>query len=192
MSHIIGIGSIRPFGVDMVYVQVSELVNETIFNLERCLRGVVQKNPWAEWRHFMEPLTRDGFELIQPPQEHPIFIHSRPWDEHLVGYGQSFFVAFPETAPYELAGRLVLATPYASIYASVSADYTDKDQVVLVNAEYDPVYPDDLAWRTEEHEEKSEIGPVLLPRDQFVSDAEYLAAKSSLIKSGYSLIEPNC
>ncbi len=111
MSHIIGIGSIRPFGTDMVYVQVSELVNETIFNLERCLRGVVQKNPWAEWRHFMEPLTRDGFELIQPPQEHPIFIHSRPWDEHLVGYGQSFFVAFPENAPYELAGRLVLASP---------------------------------------------------------------------------------
>ena len=103
MSHIIGLGSIRPTGVDMVYVQVSELVNETIFNLDRSLRSVVRKNPRAEWSHFLETLERDGFSMILQPRDNPVFIHSRPWDEHLVGYGQSFFVSFPPDAPYVLA-----------------------------------------------------------------------------------------
>lgn len=78
MSHIIGLGSIRPTGVDMVYVQVSELVNETIFNLDRSLRSVVRKNPRAEWSHFLETLERDGFSMILQPRDNPVFIHSRP------------------------------------------------------------------------------------------------------------------
>lgn len=140
----------------------------------------------------MEPLKRDGFAAIQPPSDHPVFIHSRPWDEHLVGYGQSFFVAFPENAPYELAGRMLLASPYPAVYASVSADYTDKNHVVLINSDYDPVYADDMAWNTEEHEAQCAIGPVHLPRDQFVDESDYLAAKKALITSGYSLIEAEC
>lgn len=189
MSHIIGLASIRPYGVDMVYVQVNDLVNETIFNLERCLRSVVRSHPWAEWSHFTEPLQRDGFASIQPPSDYPVFIHSRPWDEHLVGYGQSFFVAFPESAPYELAGRMLLATPYASLYASISADYLDKNRVVLINADYDPVYPDDLAWLTEDRDKKGFIGPVMLPKDQFVDEVEFEAARASLINSGYTLLD---
>ena len=108
MSYIIGLGSTRPTGVDMVYLQVSELVNETIFNLDRTLRKVVSQNPRAEWSHFIDALSREGFTSIMQPRDNPVFIHSRPWDEHLISGAQSFFVTFPESAPYELAGRLLL------------------------------------------------------------------------------------
>ena len=188
MSHIIGLGSIRPTGVDMVYVQVSELVNETIFNLDRSLRSVVRKNPRAEWSHFLETLERDGFSMILQPRDNPVFIHSRPWDEHLVGYGQSFFVSFPPDAPYELAGCLLLASPYPSLYAQISSDYLDKNKVVLLNADHDPVYPDDLAWSTEDRQEKCSIGPLILMREQFCEDSDYLAAKGSLLNSGYEVL----
>ena len=99
MSYIIGLGSTRPTGVDMVYLQVSELVNETIFNLDRTLRKVVSQNPRAEWSHFIDALSREGFTSIMQPRDNPVFIHSRPWDEHLISGAQSFFVTFPESAP---------------------------------------------------------------------------------------------
>lgn len=188
MSHIIGLSSIRPTGVDMVYVQVSELVNETIFNLDRSLRKVVKANPRAEWSHFLDVLDRDGFTSILQPRDNPVFIHARPWDEHLVGYGQSFFVSFPQTAPYELAGSMLLATPYPSLYASISADYIDKNKVVLVNSDYDPVYCDDEAWETEARERKVGIGPMLLMREQFADEADYEAACKSLRVSGYQIV----
>lgn len=187
MSHIIGLSSIRPSGVDMVYVQVSELVNETLFNLDRSLRKVVKANPRAEWSHFLDTLDRDGFTSILHPRDNPVFIHSRPWDEHLVGYGQSFFVTFPPTAPYELAGSMLLASPYPSLYASVSADYLDKNKVVLVNADYDPVYCDDQAWETEACERKVAIGPLILVREQFADEADFELARKSLLFSGYHL-----
>lgn len=189
MSHIIGLGSIRPTGVDMVYVQVSELVNETIFNLDRSLRSVVKANPRAEWSHFLSALERDGFTMILQPRDNPVFIHSRPWDEHLVGYGQSFFVTFPINAPYELAGHMLLASPYPSLYASISADYLAQNKVVLINADHDPVYHDDLAWTDSEHEEKRPIGPMILMREQFSEDSDYMAAKESLITSGYDVLD---
>lgn len=188
MSHIIGLGSIRPSGVSMVYVQVSELVNQTIFNLDRSLRSVVKANPRAEWSHFLDALERDGFSMILQPRDNPVFIHSRPWDEHLVGYGQSFFVTFPQGSPYELEGRMLLASPYPSLYASISADYLDKNRVVLLNADYDPVYADDLAWTTPEHEIRRPIGQVIVIREQFSDEADYLAAKSSLVASGYDVL----
>ena len=188
MSHIIGLGSIRPSGVDMVYVQVAELVNETLFALDRAMRSVVKKNPRAEWSQFLSVLERNGFATILSPKDNPVFIHSRPWDEHLVGYGQSFFVSFPEGAPYELAGRMLLASPYPSFYASVSADYIKRGGVILLNAEHEPVYPDDIAWVSEERDAKVSIGPLILMPDQFSEKSEYLAAKKALIDSGYELL----
>lgn len=173
----------------MIYLQVSELVNETLFNLDRLVRGVVKSNPRAEWEEFVETLERDGFSVVEQSLDNPVFIHSRPWDEHLVGYGQSFFVAFPHSAPYELSGKLLLASPYPSFYASVSADYLDKDKVVLVNSEHDLVYPDDLAWVTEDRDLKSAIGPVVLMKEQFFDNTEYEAAKDSLLVSGYQVFD---
>ena len=188
MSFLIGLGSIRPSAVDMVYLQVSELLNETLFNLDRSIRSVVMQNPRAEWTDFLVPLEREGFTRILEPMDSPVFIHSRAWDEHLVDYGPSFFVAFPASAPYELSGRMLLASSYPCMYASVSADYLDKDKVILLDAGHDPVYPDDLAWDTELQNEKRPIGPLVLMREQFSEESEYNAAKSSLILSGYEVL----
>lgn len=187
MSHIIGLGSMRPTGVGMVFLQVSELENETVFSLDRSLRAATQENPRAEWSEILTSLERDGFTSILQPRDNPVFIHSRPWDEHLAGHGQSFFVTFPEDAPYELTGKLVLATPYPLFYTAVSADYLGENQVVLINGDHDPVYADDLAWCDEDHLHKRPIGALILLREQFFSADEYALAKRTLLASGYQL-----
>lgn len=191
MSVIIGLSGIRPSGPDMVYLQVKELENETIFSLDRLLRGVVKKNPRAEWASFIDALEREGFSSTAPTPESTVFIHSRPWDEHLVCYGQSFLVAFPADAPYELARHVLLASPYPSLYASISTDYMGQNKVVLLNAEHEPVYHDDLAWTSEDQRDKRVIGPVILMKAQFIDDIDYLEAKNSLLYSGYSVLDQN-
>lgn len=188
MSHIIGLASIRPSSVDMVFVQVSELENETVFSLDRSLRCAVQTNPKAEWSEILSRLERDGFTSILNPRDNPVFIHSRAWDEHLTGNLQSFFVNFPSSAPYELAGHMMLATPYPLLYASVSADYLGVDKVVVINKDHDPVYADDHAWTCEEHLVKAPIGPMYLLAEQFFSEDEFINAKRLLIASGYEVL----
>lgn len=188
MKHIIGLGSMRPTGVDMVYVQVNKLETETILSLDRSLRMVVQNNPLAEWPQLLAGLESDGFAAILHPRDNPVFIHSRSWDEHLGGHGQSFFVSFPETAPYELAGQLLLATPYPLLYTSVSADYLGPNRVIVINQDHDPVYADDLAWSDENQIEKLPIGPVILLREQFSSEDEFSLAKRTLIASCYHIM----
>ena len=187
MSYIIGLSSLRPTGVDMVYVQVSELEIETLCSLDRALRRVILKNPRAEWTQLLAGLESDGFSAILHPRDNPVFMHSRPWDEHLVGYGESFFVSFPSDAPYELAGQMLLATPYPMLYASISADYSSANQLVLINKDHDPVYADDLAWSDDGHTSKVSLGAVRLPREQFVGEHEYALAKQLLESSGYQV-----
>lgn len=185
MAHIIGLSSIRPGGESMVYVQASELVNETLFGLDRILRSVVSEQPWAEWPLMAKRLSQEGYISVPGPGECPVFVHSRPWDEHLVAFGESFFVAFPEDAPYELAGTLQLASPYPQIYGGVSADYIVPGGVVLMDINHDPVYPDDLAWESPARLHKRPIGPVRVIEEQFCSQEGLQAAKRALQISGY-------
>ena len=187
MSHIIGLSSIQPHGPDMVFLQVDELANETLFSLDRCMRAVVQSNPFAQWHEFLPALALDGFGHIAEPSDTPVFIHSRPWDEHMITQGQSFFVAFPGNAPYELAERMLLASPYPQFYAGVSADYLGAGRVVLIDSNHDPIYADDLAWDSASHQSKRSIGPVILPPEQFANQDEWQSAKDCLHRSGYSL-----
>lgn len=188
MSHIIGLSSIQPHGPDMVYLQVDALANETLWSLDRCMRGVVQTQPLAQWREFAPALASDGFLPVTGPGDAPVFIHSRPWDEHMTRHGQSFFVAFPDNAPYELAGQMFLASPYPQLYAGVSADYLGAGRVVLIDRHHDPIYPDDLAWTNPEHQAKQAIGPLILPPEQFANDAELQTAQDCLTRSGYNLL----
>jgi hypothetical protein len=185
MSHIIGLSSIRLAGQDMVYLEVNELDTATILNLDKSLRSIIRKSPCAEWHQFVDALKVDGFTAISPPEDSLVFVHSRPWDEHLVGYGQSFFVTFPDGAPYELAGKLFFASQNAYMYTSVSADYCLKNGVILLDAEHDPVYFDDLAWTDATHMSKASIGELILIREQFSDDSEYVSAKQSLLDSSY-------
>jgi hypothetical protein len=101
--------------------------------------------------------------------------------------GLSFLVTFPHDAPYELANKLVLASPRAWLYTQISADSVFKGGVVLVNDDFDAVYDDDLAWLDADHKHQVPIGPVLLPAEQFADQEEYEQAKASLIASGYSV-----
>ena len=187
MSHIIGLSSLRPCAIDMVYVQVHELVNETLFQLDRSLRNIVKLNPLAEWSGFIKSLENDGFSVILQPRDNPVFIHSRPWDEHLVHDKHSFFVSFPKDAPYELSEQLLFACNYAPIYASICQESAESNKLVLINAQHELVYADDVAWTTEDQTEKRPIGPVILIKDQFPDEDDYLMAKQSLIVSGYTV-----
>lgn len=189
MSHIIGLSSIQPHGPDMIYLQVDELANETLFNLDRCLRSVVQNKPLAQWHEFVPALATCGFPQVMQPSDLPVFIHSRPWDEHMTSHGQSFFVGFPETAPYELAGQMVLASPYPLFYAGVSSDYLGAGRVVLIDSNHDPIYFDDLAWDTIERQGKRGIGSLILPPEQFASADEHQRALDCLTGSGYTMLD---
>jgi hypothetical protein len=189
MSHIIGLSSIQPHGPDMVYLKVDELANETLFNLDRCLRSVVQNKPLAQWHEFVPALATCGFPQVMQPSDLPVFIHSRPWDEHMTSHGQSFFVAFPGNAPYELAERMLLASPYPQFYAGVSADYLGAGRVVLIDSNHDPIYADDLAWDSSSHQSKLSIGPLILPPEQFASADEHQRAHDCLTRSGYVVLD---
>ena len=192
MSYIIGLNSIRLNAVDMVYVQVPELLNETLFSLDRSLRSVVKDEPMAEWSDFVSKLENDGFTVILDPRNNPVFVHSRPWDEHLIQSNFSFFVGFPSDAPYELAERLVLACNYAPLFAAVSADYVANDKVVLINEKHEAIYPDDMAWDSDEHTHKRPVGQLILIKDQFLDFDDYAFAQDVLLKSGYQILEDAC
>lgn len=192
MSHIIGLTSLRPSEVDVVYLQTAELNVETIFALERSMRSAVQLNKNAEWPQILKMLEKDGFSCLMEPKQNPVFMHARPWDEHLTHpeQGQSFFVTFPDDAPYEIANALVLASKNASLYSLVSGNYLGDGKVVMVNNDHDLIYPDDLAWNDDSHSEKRPIGEVVLIREQFCCESEYLSALASLAKSGYDIKLP--
>jgi len=187
MSYIIGLTSVRPSEVDMVYIQTSELNVQTILALERSMRSAVRMNPRAEWSSILKVLEKDGFSCVMEPKQNPVFNHARPWDEHLTNpdQTQSFFVTFPDDAPYEIANSLFLASRNPSLYSLVSENYLGENKVVIVNNDHDLIYPDDVAWVDNTHAEKKPIGSVELIRDQFCCEQEYVDALNILMKSVY-------
>lgn len=187
MSYIIGLTSIRPGEVDAVYLQTSELNVQTLFSLERSMRSAIKINPMVEWPAMLKPLEQDGFSCILDPKQNPVFLHARPWDEHLSHpeQAQSFFVTFPDDAPYEIANQLFLASRNPALYSLVSEEYLGDGKVVVVNNEHELIYPDDQAWIDDGHEEKKPIGNCELIRDQFCCEQEYNNALNVLINSGY-------
>jgi len=187
MSEIIGLNGIRPSGADTVYLQVEKINLSTLLRMEKAIRAVVAANGSAEWNEIAAALEPQGFLSILHPRNNPVFIHSRPWDEHLVGGGRSFFVAFPENAPYEVLGQMMLATPYPLLYCPISADYLGKGKVVVLNNDLDPVYHDDFPWATQERLERVHIGAVIVVKEQFFSEEEYNSAIQTLLSSGYEV-----
>ncbi|OLP04486.1 hypothetical protein [Rhodoferax antarcticus] len=189
MSFIIGLPSVRPSEVDVVYLQTSELNNQTLFALERSMRSAVKINPMVEWSAMLKLLEMDGFSCVLDPKQNSVFIHSRPWDEHLThpDQAQSFFVTFPDDAPYEIANGLFLASRNPSFYSLVSENYLGDGKVVVVNNAHELIYPDDSAWIDDSHTEKKSIGHCELIRDQFCCEQEYSDALKVLANSGYKV-----
>lgn len=189
MSFIIGLVSMRPTGMEMVYVRSDELQHETLFRLERSIRTATSQNPLAELQDVLDQLDRNGFSRIVEPIDTSVFIHSRAWDEHLFGYGQSFFVCFPEDASYEVKGEMMLASRCPLLYTSVGPDFHGKNQVVVINKDHDPIYGDDEVWADENQTQKRPLGGLIVLRDQFIGDEEYLDARRTLMTSGYQVVD---
>lgn len=188
MSYIIGLTSARANGVNMVYIQASELEHETLFALERSIRSSVKSNPNAEWSDLLENLEKDGFTMVLQPRNNSIFVHSRPWDEHHISKSTSFFVTFGQDSPYELAGEIFLATPRPHYYSTVCADYVGEDRVLILTKEHEPIYSDDMAWKNPTHAEKGSLGSVVLIREQFCCEDEIQSATRLLAASGYKVL----
>lgn len=196
MSFIIGLTSLRPSEADLVYLQTAELNVHTLMSLERSMRGVVQLNRFSEWPEIQKALEKDGFSPVVPAQGEAIFVHARPWDEHLthVDHLQSFFVTFPSDAPYEIANRLFLASRNASLYSMVAEGYLGGGKVIIITNDHDLIYPEDDAWIDDTHTATKHIGRVELIREQFCGETEYAEALAVLTASGYEVpvVEPNC
>lgn len=189
MSHIIGLTSILPNEVDLVFLQTAELNVQTLLALERSMRSAIHINKRAEWPDILKTLEQDGFSCVMEPRMNPVFVHARPWDEHLAhpDQAQSFFVTFPDGAPYEIANQLFLASRNPSLYTLVRGDFLGDGKVVVVNNDHDLIYPDDEAWIDDSHEQKKPIGTIELIRDQFCSEQEYSEALAVLSASGYKV-----
>lgn len=189
MSHIIGLTSLRPNEVDLVYVQTAELNVQTILALERGMRSAVRLNKRAEWPEILKSLENDGFSCLMHPKQNPVFVHARPWDEHLThpDQAQSFFVTFPEDAPYEIANQFLLASRNPTIYSMVHSDFLSENKVIVINKDHELIYPDDEAWTDDSHSEKKPIGYIEPIRDQFCSEVDYANALTILAESGYEV-----
>ena len=168
------------------YVAVQALEPNTLLSLDRWVRSVTSSNRAAGVDEVKSVLAENGFMPIEPGEE-SVYFHSRPWDEHQTRNTTSFFVTFPETAPYELRGEFILATTCPNFYSSVSADHLYDGPLLLLNKDHEPIYSTDRAWHSEEHEEMVPIGEVIVPIQQFADPSEFELACRLLTQSGYLL-----
>lgn len=189
MSYVISMVGDQLGGQGTVYLKVDKLENETIFKLDRKFRECIRNKPRLGWDGISAYLANYGFTPITSPDHSPVYTHPRAWDEHLNGGIRSFFVTFPEDAPYELAGKLLFATSRPQNYATVNADYIGRNKVIIITDAHEPVYYDDLAWEDSTHAGMKPIGPVTLIPDQFSCEKEYELAIKVLTYSGYSVQE---
>ncbi len=170
------------------FVTAQELEPNTLFSLDMLVRSVASHNKAIGADEVKAVLAQNGFEPIEPGDE-PVYIHSRPWDEHQMLSTTSFFVTFPKSAPYELQGEMVLATTCPNYYSSVSADHLYDGPILLLNKDHEPIYATDQAWRSEEHDEMVPIGGIIIPIQQFSNLDQLDAACQLLTKSGYTLFD---
>jgi hypothetical protein len=187
LSQTIGLTCYNPQN-DGFYVSVQDLEPNTLFDLDMLVRSVASHNKAIGLNEVKAVLAQNGFVPIEPEDEH-VYFHSRPWDEHQMLNTTSFFVTFPESAPYELRGELILATTCPNYYSSVSADHLYDGPLLLLNKDHEPIYSTDQAWRNEEHEEMIPIGGLIVPIQQFSNLAQLDAACLLLAKSGYNLFD---
>lgn len=185
MTYIISIAGDQLSGIGNVYLKVESLENETLFRLDRKIREAIHANPRTDWEDISQLLAKSGFQPIPEPDGYPVYMHPRPWDEHLNSSQKSFFVTFGDDSPYELTGQLLFATSRPQNYTNVSADYVGKNKVVIITHDHEAVYHDDVAWSNPTHAEKIPIGQVTLIPDQFYTEKEYTLACNILKYSGY-------
>ncbi len=189
MTRIIGLSSFNLFEQPK-YISVADqdYSFETLFLIDRVIRGVVGASVTADWGQLEPALKAEGFVFIQEPSG-GVFWHPRYWNEQTTPSARSFFVEFPDSAPYELAGEIILATNYPGFFAPVPDEYFSSQKLLLLNANHEPIYPSDLAWDSDEQNSQLELGPVKVIKRQFATEDQYLAAKFFLADSGYLVCE---
>lgn len=185
MSQIIGYSSLH-LEQKHQFICVPEVNLETLFALDKTIREVAEKNPSADFSAIEAALIAKGASKADKVSG-GVYIHARPWDEHLTKSNKSFFVTFTDDSPEPLAGNLFLATNYPSYYAMMAIEYVGLNKFVLINEEHDPIYPDDELVLSDEGD-KSPIGTVEVIREQFHSDESYESARQFLKKSGYAVL----
>lgn len=186
LSYIVGLPNCTETN-EAIYISVQDLQPQILFDIDRSIREAVSEKRFLSTKEVENHLSKSGFSIVKPKEEDSVFIHGRPWDDHMMNKGNSFFVLFPETAPFEIAGTIVLATNNASYFANVSADHLYDGKYLLITKDHDPIYVDDLAWATDEQEREIPIGPVFVPREQFATDEQHADAIKGLQDSGYQV-----
>lgn len=175
------------------YVLAPNLEISTLIKLERCIAwagedrfNLRNSNPWDVIGRALEEAGFVSIARAKVPDDTLTFFYPKPWDEAWAGSNEfSFFVTFPSSAPHELVASLILATSYPSFFCSVAPDFSGPEHVLLISADHEAIYPDDLGYRDAESDDQIHIGCVVLPEDQFTSPQAFERAHASLLRSGY-------
>jgi len=173
-----------------VLVQAPSFDSATIFKMDRAVRETTALEPSCNHERILRSLEASGFVAVDESamtEDDCVYVHGRAWDEHLAVGQHTFFVAFPEDAPFELASKIHLATTKPNMFALVSENKEWMSELALINDNHEVIYSTDTAYVTEQGDERVPIGPVLLPLEQFHSEQEIQEAKRLLLESGFVL-----
>lgn len=187
MSKLIGLNSFNMYDSPK-YIVVDEdgFSFDTLFRIDRTIRASVSEFPTATWDYLEKGLVTEGFVFVaEVANNENVFWHPRYWNEHLTPTSRSFFVVFPDSAPYELAGEIVLATNYPSLFALVPNEYINGNKMLLLNSNHEPIYPDDLAYGSLDGDVCLPLGPVAVVAEQFATQDDIEVAQQHLVESGF-------
>lgn len=184
----IGLNSFNIFD-EPKYILVADdtFTFETIMAINRTIRYAVSTYPTAPWGYVEQALREAGYSVAMSPIG-DVFWNPRHWNEHTIPGARSFFVTFPEDAPYEVSNEIFVATTYPGLYAVVPNEYFGGQKLLLLNANNEPVFPDDAVWSKEDSTDQLPLGAVSILRDQFSDESELEEARNALRESGYEVL----
>lgn len=184
----IGLNSFNIFD-EPKYILVADdaFTFETIMAVNRTIRHAVSTYPTAPWAYVEQALREAGHTVSMSPIG-DVFWNPRHWNEHTISTAKSFFVTFPEDAPYEVANEIFVATSYPGLFAVVPNEYFGGQKLLLLNANNEPVFPGDTVWSQESTIDQIPLGAVNVLHEQFSAESELEEARNALRESGYEVL----
>jgi hypothetical protein len=189
MSQIISFTSVNISNIGSSYIKSPGLSYDHLILIDKFIRSTFKEKKSVDWSDIKGKINGSIYETVQDAGENLTFSFFRAWDESILGDGESFLVAFDGDAPFELQNKVVLATPYPLLYASVIDLYPcGGGRLLLLNDEHDPIYFDDYVWKDEEQTEKVKLPALTVLQNQFPSVEDYDNAVMRLKASGYKVV----
>ena len=153
---------------DVRFVLAPESIPHPDEHINGVLSRLALERPRFTWREAEERLTAEGFIVPR------VAVAARAWNGAHEPLRAGFAVRFPETAGHEFAGRGGTASSEATGFFHITLDD------MLVVSSWDQPYR-----QGQEGFEQVPLGPVIVGREQFATDADHQAAIAALLEAGF-------